>query len=193
MLVEEREERHMQVQQIPEVWNTSHVLFAFAGFLLLLFCVWQGRLCLGSWAQEVDIDVLGLQAELAGKAEEVGKTLWRMTKKHPRHPLKTGQQIRLWEKVIDATAPFLMVRQPAQADSFFLFHDVCEFVWIHILRTLDSFKVFCVSMPSCRSRRCHTEQELKSSLALWDLYLRVLYHVVCEFVLFGLIAPHIVA
>lgn len=36
-------------------------------------------------------------------------------------------------------------------------------------RTLDSFKVFCVSMPSCRSRRCHTEQELKSSLALWDL------------------------
>ena len=28
MLVEEREERHMSVQQIPAVWNTSHVLFS---------------------------------------------------------------------------------------------------------------------------------------------------------------------
>lgn len=58
--------------------------------------------------EEVDIDVPGLQAELAGKAEEA-------------------------------------VRKGHRCDS-----------------SVFDGEVFCVSMPSCRSRRCHTEQELKS-------------------------------
>lgn len=141
-------------------------------FFCHFFCLWQGRLCLGSWAQEVDIDVLGLQAELAGKAEEVGKT-W-MTKKtsaasSENQGNKSGCEKRSSMRQLRFWWWGSQLRQTVFSSSTMCVSS-CESTGIlRTRRTLDSFKVFCVSMPSCRSRRCHTEQELKSSLALWDL------------------------